>query len=279
MIVDFHVHALPPAVKNNRQTYVEKDPAFAAIYSGEKVKIATADDLIDSMDREGIDFSVIVNYQWSTHELCVETNDYILEAINRYPQRLAGFCAVATYHDDKSLAEVERCAQAGARGIGEIRPDLQPPEVITSETLAPLGRLIERYQLILLTHSSEPVGHIYPGKGGATPERLYSFITKFTDAPIVCAHWGGGLPFYTLMPEVRKALENVYYDTAISPFLYRPEIYRHVRDLVGADRIIFGSDYPVISPSRLLKEIEPLEISEEDRELILSGNARRLLRL
>jgi predicted TIM-barrel fold metal-dependent hydrolase len=95
--------------------------------------------------------------------------------------------------------------------------------------------------------------------------------------PVVCAHWGGGLPFYTLMPEVRQALENVYFDTAISPFLYRPEVYRYVRDLVGADRILFGSDYPVISPSRLLKEIKTVELPEEDRDMILCGNARRLL--
>jgi predicted TIM-barrel fold metal-dependent hydrolase len=79
------------------------------------------------------------------------------------------------------------------------------------------------------------------------------------------------------MPEVRQALENVYFDTAISPLLYRPEVYRHVRDLVGADRILFGSDYPVIAPSRLLKEIDTAELPEEDRQMILSGNARRLL--
>jgi hypothetical protein len=83
MIIDFHVHTLPPAVKNNRLAYVEKDATFATIYTGEKVKIATTGDLIANMDREGIDFSVIVNYEWNTHELCVETNDYILESVNR----------------------------------------------------------------------------------------------------------------------------------------------------------------------------------------------------
>jgi len=79
------------------------------------------------------------------------------------------------------------------------------------------------------------------------------------------------------MTEVRRALENVYFDTAVSPFLYRPEIYCYVRDLIGADRILFGSDYPVMAPSRLLKEIDNVELSDEDRQMILSGNARRLL--
>jgi uncharacterized protein len=277
MIIDFHTHALPPRVKNNRSRYVERDAAFAEIYAGEKAAIATADDLIASMDREGIDISVIVNYGWSTHDFCVETNDYILESIARHPNRLIGFCAVSSYHDDFSLAEIERCVRGGIKGVGELRPDAQLPVSVSQEKLAPFSQLLLKHRLILLTHSSDPVGHLYRGKGAATPERLYKFIAGLSGVPVVCAHWGGGLPFYTLMPEVRQALENVYFDTAISPFLYRPEIYRYVRDLVGADRILFGSDYPVMAPSRLLKEIDAVELAGEDREMILSGNARRLL--
>jgi uncharacterized protein len=277
MIIDFHTHALPPQVKNNRLRYVERDAAFAEIYPGEKVRIATAEDLLASMDREGIDISVIVNYGWSTHDFCVETNDYILESINRYPKRLIGFCAVSSYHDDFSLAEIERCVRGGIRGVGELRPDAQLPETASREMLAPFSRLLSEHNLILMTHSSDPVGHLYRGKGGATPEILYEFIESLSGVPVVCAHWGGGLPFYTLMPEVRQALENVYFDTAISPFLYRPEIYCYVRDLVGADRILFGSDYPVMAPSRLLREIDTVGLSGEECEMILSGNARRLL--
>jgi predicted TIM-barrel fold metal-dependent hydrolase len=279
MIIDFHTHVLPPRVKEDRSVYVARDAAFAQIYSGEKVKIVTAPDLIESMDREGITVSVIVNYGWSTHEFCVETNDYILESVARYPERLVGFCAVSGYDDDASLAEIERCARGGARGVGELRPDVQMPPSTAPADLAPLSRILHEHNLLLLTHASEPVGHLYPGKGAATPEKLYAFISAFSGVPIVCAHWGGGLPFYTLMPEVRKALEDVYFDTAISPFLYRPEVYRLVRELVGADRILFGSDYPVISPSRLLREIENSGLPDEDRDMILSGNARRLLRM
>ncbi len=277
MIIDFHTHALPPRIKNDRRRYVERDPAFAEIYAGEKVAIATADDLIVSMDREGVAVSVIVNYGWSTHELCVETNDYILESIARYPERLVGFCSVADYYEDKSLAEIERCVRGGIRGVGELRPDTQSPGRLTPESLGPFSRLLREHNLILMTHSSDPVGHVYRGKGAATPEMLYRFIAALNGVAVVCAHWGGGLPFYTLMPEVRRALENVYFDTAVSPFLYRPDIYRYVKDLVGADRILFGTDYPVLPPSRLLKEIDALELSEDDRDMILSGNARRLL--
>jgi predicted TIM-barrel fold metal-dependent hydrolase len=129
----------------------------------------------------------------------------------------------------------------------------------------------------MLIHASEPVGHEYPGKGGITPDVLYPFITGFPDLTVVCAHWGGGLPFYALMPEVKKAMANVYFDTAASPFLYTPEVYEQVSQLVGADKILFGSDYPLLAQSRLLKEIEALDLAQETKELILSANAQRLL--
>ncbi len=277
MIIDFHTHVLSPRIKNNRSHYVDSDPAFALIYSDKKAKIATADELIDSMDRDGVDVSVMVNYGWSTHELCVETNDYILESVARYPKRLIGFGAVQPHACDAAIAEIERCAREGMKGIGELRPDIQFLDFTQKEVMQPLVEVLREHHLILLTHASEPVGHIYPGKGSVTPDILYPFIANFPDLPIVCAHWGGGLPFYALMPEVREALENIYFDTAASPFLYRPEIYHQVSQLVGADRILFGSDYPLMPQSRLLREIASVELPEEARSLILSDNARRLL--
>ncbi len=277
MIIDFHTHVLSPRIKNSRSRYVDSDPVFALIYSSEKAKIATAEELIDSMDRDGVDISVIVNYGWSTPELCVETNDYILESLARYPKRLIGFGSVQPYTGKDALAEIERCARGGIRGVGELRPDMQSLDFTRKEVMQPFVEVLQKHKLILLVHASEPVGHIYPGKGNVTPDILYPFITSFPDLPVVCAHWGGGLPFYSLMPEVREAMENVYFDTAASPFLYRPEIYSQVSQLVGSDRILFGSDYPLMPPSRLLREIESIDLHAEDKRLILSGNARRLL--
>ena len=79
------------------------------------------------------------------------------------------------------------------------------------------------------------------------------------------------------MPEVKEAMKNVYFDTAASPFLYSPQVYNQVIQLVGGDKILFGSDYPLLAPSRLLGEIKSLGLPEETENLILSGNAQRLL--
>jgi predicted TIM-barrel fold metal-dependent hydrolase len=79
------------------------------------------------------------------------------------------------------------------------------------------------------------------------------------------------------MPEVKQAMNNVFVDTAASPFLYSPQIYSQVIQLVGTEKILFGSDYPLLAQSRLLEEIRSLDLTEETRSLILSGNAERLL--
>ena len=276
MIIDFHTHIFSPKVKKSRHKYTD-DPCFAILYAQKEAKLATAEELIASMDETGIDISVITNIGWTTHQMCVETNDYILESIARYPHRLVGFATVQPHSGEAAFAEVERCVKGGIKGIGEIRPDTQLFDLTDEAIMTPFVEVLRQHNLILLTHASEPVGHDYPGKGGITPDVLYPFITRFPDLTIVLAHWGGGLPFYALMPEVKKALENVYFDTAASPFLYRPQIYHHVIQLAGADKVLFGSDYPLLAPSRLINEIRSLDLPEETTNLILSGNARRLL--
>ena len=279
MIIDFHTHVFPPRVKQKRGQYVDRDPCFALLYAKKEAKIATAEELIESMDRASVDVSVVVNFGWITHELCVETNDYILESIARYPKRLIGFVTVQPQSLDAAIAEIERCAQAGARGIGEMRPDMQLLDLEDESIISPFMETIEKHRLIFLTHASEPVGHDYPGKGIITPDVLYPFLTRHSGITIVCAHWGGGLPFYALMPEVKKALPNVYFDTAASPFLYQPRIYTLVSELIGADKILFGSDYPLLPQTRLLQEINSAPLTEEEKNLITGENARKLLQM
>jgi predicted TIM-barrel fold metal-dependent hydrolase len=277
MIIDFHAHVFPQHIKKNRGKYVDNDPSFAILYSKSDAKLATTDDLINNMDKAGIDISVIVNIGWTTQDLCVETNDYILESISRFPQRLVGFGSVQPYAYEAAIDEIERCAKGGMKGVGEMRPDMQLFNLMDDELMRPFIDVIKKNEMILLFHASEPVGHDYPGKGSITPDILYPFITANPNITIICAHWGGGLPFYGLMPEVKQAMSNVFFDTAASPFLYSPQVYQQVARLVGADRILFGSDYPVLEQSRLLKEIDSSDLSREEREMILSGNACRLL--
>jgi hypothetical protein len=178
-----------------------------------------------------------------------------------------------------AVAEIQRCVQAGLRGVGELHPDTQGFDLTDRETMQPLMDAALRLGLPVLVHSSEPVGHQYPGKGRTTPAKLYRFIQQFPDNAIICAHWGGGLPFYALMPEVPEVLRNVYFDSAASPFLYRPQVFGQVAALVGAERILLGTDYPLLSHRRLLRQVAESGLSPTDWAAFLGGNATRLLGL
>lgn len=276
MIIDFHTHVFPPWLRENPQEYLG-DPCFAELYDSPKAKMATAEEIIDSMDQNGIDISVILNIGWTSQEICKQTNDYIMEAVARYPDRLVGFCAVQPRAGEAALRELERCAKGGARGIGEMRPDVQGFDLGDEEVMRPLAEVAERHCMIFLTHASEPVGHLYPGKGSVTPDMLYRFICNFPELRTVCAHWGGGLPFYALMPEVASVLANTFFDTAATPFLYQPQIFKYVAEIAGADKILFGSDYPLMSPQRVIAQIESIKLPPEDKTMILGDNAERLL--
>jgi hypothetical protein len=94
---------------------------------------------------------------------------------------------------------------------------------------------------------------------------------------LILAHWGGGFFFYELMPEVARAAQRVFYDTAASPFLYRPQIYALAIKIIGPGRILFGSDYPLISPARYFAELKRCRLSGHVQAKIKGLNARRLL--
>ena len=266
-------------MKERRDEYAKIEPCFDLLYHDPRAKIATAEEIIDSMDQDSIDRSVVLNIGWSSPGLCHETNDYILEAISRYPERLIGFCAIQPLALDEAVEELLRCIRGGVKGIGELRSDVQGFDLADKTVMSDIAQVAVEHGLIILTHASEPVGHSYSGKGTITPDILYRFIQEFPDLRLVCAHWGGGLPFYALMPEVARALTNVYFDTAASPFLYHDRIFKHAIEIIGGDRILFGSDYPLIKQDRIIKSINSLNLQPDIKNKILGGNAQRLLAL
>jgi len=278
VIIDFHTHIVPPSIKAREHYLLPQDPCFQSLYSNPKAQFTTAEDLIESMDRDGIDISVALGIGWADDGLVRETNDYLMDSVNRYPARIVGFCSIHPAAKD-ALTEIERCAKGGLRGVGEIMPHIHRFDLGNKDLMSPIVEAAGRNNMVLLVHSSEPVGHIYPGKGDVLPGMLYQFVTNFPDARIVCAHWGGGLPFYGLMPEVLKALEHVWFDTAASPFLYKYDVFGHVASIIGEEKILFGSDYPLITQKRIIDGLEKVDLPQQTRRKILGENARLLLGL
>ena len=279
MIIDSHTHVFPPELIRRREELLERDVTLAEMFSDPRSRMADAEELVATMDGAAVDLSVMVGIGWNDIGLAREHNDYLIEAVRRFPLRLRGFCAVNPLWGEAAAAEIARCAAAGLSGIGELHPDTQGFDLRDRSVMAPVVEAAVAAGIPILTHASEPVGHRYAGKGSVTPATLCRFIESFPEATIVCAHWGGGLPFYALMPEVREALERVYFDSAASPFLYREDVFAAVVGLVGEERALFGTDYPLISQKRLIRQVVDAAISDDAKENILYRNAARLLGL
>ena len=94
---------------------------------------------------------------------------------------------------------------------------------------------------------------------------------------MILAHGGGGLPFYSYMPEVRDYLDKVWFDTAAFPFLYDNDILRGLISTVGSDKIIFGSDFPLIPQEKVISYIEGSSIDQDDKRKIFCDNLNDLL--
>jgi hypothetical protein len=189
---------------------------------------------------------------------------------------LIPLCSANPIWGSDAISEIERCAAAGARGIGELHPDSQNFLGSDFAALTPFFAAARSLRMPVLIHASEPVGHSYPGKGTVTPGYALALARAFPENVLVFAHFGGGLPFYSLMPEVHRQLKNVYFDSAAFPFLYSPGVFSAVAAAAGADRVLFGSDFPLVSQQRALAEFEDGGLSESDRVAVLSGNAKRL---
>lgn len=274
-VIDAHTHVFAPEICRDRAAYVARDLWFEHLYADPRAGLVPAEDLIVSMDAAGIDRSVIAGFPWGDPELCRLHNDYMAEVAATYSDRLSWLATVVPTAPD-AAAEAARCFALGASGIGELNADAQGFDFREPEPLADLVEACLHYDRPIMFHISEPVGHVYPGKGTATPEKFVHFLAAYPDLRVVAAHWGGGLPFYELMPEVASLARNVAYDSAASTYLYRFDVFRVVLDIVGPERVLMASDYPVLRQDRFLRRVGAANLREEEVAPVLGGNAMRI---
>jgi hypothetical protein len=253
VVVDAHVHLFPPEVQARREWFGQRDPFFGYLYGAPRARMVSLERLLADMDRDGVAQAVLAGWPWQHHDLCVEHNTWAMEVIRQWPGRLMALAAIQPAAGAAAVRELYRCVAGGFRGVGELNADGQGFRLSDPEVLA-IAQEAGKLHLPLLLHTNEPVGHEYPGKGALSLRDVYRFIRAVPETEIVLAHWGGGLPFYELMPEVRAECAHVYYDSAASPLLYSPAVFRHVVDIVGDRRVLFGSDYPLILQPKRQRE-------------------------
>ncbi len=276
MRIDIHTHIFPREIVADRGRFFDGEPAFQMLYNSPKAKLATAESLMEAMHRDGVDRAVVFGFPWQGNRLTAIHNDYVLESAAKYAPALIPLACVNPIGRG-SAEEAERCLELGARGLGELAIYGPADPQDSLKCLQDLVACCRTHGGVMLMHANEPVGHLYPGKAPLGLDFYYSLARLAAGVPLILAHWGGGLGFFELLKrEASETLRDVYYDTAASPFLYKPSIYAFMTAIAGAEKILFGSDYPLIPPARYFQEIAEAGLSREQISAITGGNAAGL---
>ena len=246
---------------------------------------AGVETLLRAMDAAGIARAVLLGWYWEYAETCAEQNRFHAECVRLHPDRLA---ACATLHPAAgrvaTLAELRRAYGEGLIGLGELSPHSQGYAVDDPVFLEVLA-LAAELKLPVNLHVTDPDSRNFPGRVSTPPADFTRLATEFPGTTFILAHWGGLLP---LREPAALKLTNVFYDTAASPLLYGPEIWRRFIEAVGAERVLFGSDFPLNLYPKLELEAELMRLVTEARSsglpteslaAIFHQNAARIFRL
>jgi uncharacterized protein len=291
LVIDAHVHLYPRDV--------DLEPAGWAAAQGERhwsvlctrkrrdgrcvQTLPTLAELLFAMDAAGVARAVLLGWYWEKPETCVWQNRFYAECVRAHPDRLAAF---ATLHPaagrDATLAELRRARDDGLIGVGELSPHSQVYPIddpVFGETLALAGEL----RMPVNLHVTDPASRPYVGRIETPLRDFVRLAQTHPRTTFILAHWGGMLPLIDPAANA-TALPNVFYDTAASPLLYDAGVWSRALPAFSADRVLFGSDFPLNLYPKLDELPGLVRLVGEARaggsdENVLGGNAARLLGL
>ena len=191
MKVDVHVHIFPPEIVANREKFFAGEPDFKLLYEPPQSKLVEAEELLQVMDEDGVDFSVVFGFPWRDPGISRMCNDYVIEKVKQYPQRLLGLACFGFAEPEKAALESERCLEQGLHGVGELAFYVEGFTDKVVDSFQPVIEVLRAQGKLLMLHTNEPVGHQYPGKSDVKLRNLYRFLQLYGDVPTIFAHWGG----------------------------------------------------------------------------------------
>ena len=262
-IIDAHCHIFPDkiaarAVAGIDEFYGNFLPSVGA---------GTVGDMLETNSRAGVDRFVVQSVA-TTPKQVRSINDFIASCAAAHPDRLTG---LGTLHPDSEdmAGDVEHLISLGLRGV-KLHPDIQGFKVDDCRCLK-IYELCEG-RLPILMHTGD---HRFDN---SNPNRLLPILKIYRDLTVIGAHFGG----WSVWEDACAAyagLENFYVDCSSSFYaLEKSKTVEYIRRY-GADRVLFGSDYPMWSTEKELAYFFDLDLAEEEKRKILSENAMKLFSL
>ena len=259
-IADIHAHIFP------HKLAAKASASIGGFYGTHAGHLASVETLLPLEAEAGITHCAVSSSATSPHQV-QHINDFIASEVQAHSNLIGLGTLFPTMEGWE--AEVERMVALGLRGV-KIHPDFQHIPIDLPEAV-PMYRAVAKAGLPVLFHMGD-ARYDY-----SSPQRLTNLIRQVPDLIAIAAHFGGWQAWDKSYDHVQP--ENVFYDTSSSLMFLGKERALDFLDKLGAQRFLFGTDFPMWTPAEELQRFLDLGLEEALQAQILFGNFKRLFRL
>lgn len=258
-VIDSHCHTYPEKIAE------KASGATDAFYSTIAKCTGIPSNLIDEDKKAGIDLALIESVA-TTPKQVPSINAFIADEVSKHPNLFKG---LGTIHPDSEDQErdIKNIVDLGLIGI-KIHPDIQGFKIDDYRCLK-VYELCEKYKLPILFHTGDKRYDF------SNPNRLVPILEIYKDLKVIGAHFGGYTVWEDAIPQYLK-YDNFYVDISSSIMYIGKEKAKEYIHTYGTNRVLFGTDYPMWNPKEELDVFFELDLSDEERKMILSENAKRI---
>lgn len=259
-IIDFHAHIYPDKIAQ-RATQ-----AIGDFYDIEMDRVGALSNLLKCSEEAGVTHCVVHSVATNPQQV-QRINDFITESVNAHSDKLFGFGTMHQDYDNK-LEEVDRCLKMGLKGI-KLHPDTQMFNV-DDERMLPMYDYLQDKAPVLFHCGDYRYDYSHP-------RRVARICKMFPHLQVIGAHFGG----YSVWDEAYDYLKNIdcMLDTSSSSALMEEGMFERLIKAYGADRLLFGTDFPMWDSKEELDRFLSASLSDGEREKILWKNGASLLKI
>lgn len=278
--IDVHTHAERSCHQPHDDFRPEFDEAFARYFkSDERPTIQETADYYRSQNMAFVMFCIDSEHEVGKKRI---PNEEVAEGAMANPDVMIAFASIDPHKGKMGAREARNLIENyGVKGF-KFHPTVQG--FYPYDRMAyPLYEVIAEYNLPMLFHSGHSgYGSGVRGGGGlrleySNPIHLDRVAIDFPDSPIIIAH--PSFPWQDEALSVAMHKPNIYIDlSGWSPKYFPPQLVKYANTLLKK-RILFGTDFPLITPERWLKDFENAGFRDEVKPLILKENAIEMLGL
>jgi len=222
--------------------------------------------MIRAMDLAGVDRSCIFNIFYGDAR---RGNEAVARAVAQYPDRFIGFAFVTPHYPEEMRPELGRAVDTlGLKGLKIYPPYFNRP--VTDEVWAPAFEFCQERGLPILSHS-------WGGDAYCRPTLFAELAERYPAVSWVLGHAGGGPEGWEEAIEAARRVPNLFLEICGSA--RTPGSIERLVEGAGEDRVLFGSDNPLLDPRIQLGRIITSTLSESAKRQVMGGNAARILGL